>query len=375
MAPIKIGLVGLSANGSWASRAHLGYLGKTDRYTITALQNSSEASAKKAVEKYDLPPSVSTYGDIDSLAADKDVDLVAISVKVPDHYGLAKAALEANKSVFVEWPLAASLGQAEELTALARLRGGSGVRTLVGLQARQDPSIVKAREMVASGALGDILGTTMLGSGMRFGAQMSAAFAYSLPIENGANLVTIPASHALDALCFVLGEFASLSATLANHRPTVSLVDGDGKVVVDSLPKTAHDYLAVTGVLAGHHSANAVANVVYQASTSATGKNFYWEINGTKGSLVLEAAGGHPQIWHPSLKFVEAAAATDPGALQDVPGVPVPDGPSYNVGVAWDAFAGHGPGSVVTFEDALVRHKMIDAIYKSNESGKRESYL
>jgi predicted dehydrogenase len=38
-----------------------------------------------------------------------------------------------------------------------------GVRTMVGLQARQNPSILKAKEIVASGKLGKILGTTMFG--------------------------------------------------------------------------------------------------------------------------------------------------------------------------------------------------------------------
>lgn len=58
-------------------------------------------------------------------------------------------------------------------------------------------------------------------------------------------------------------------------------------------------------------------------------------------------------------------------------GVEVPKGVDYNVGKAWDAVAGTGTaaGKAVTFEEALVRMKMIQAIYRSNESGKRESYL
>jgi predicted dehydrogenase len=56
--------------------------------------------------------------------------------------------------------LARNLKEAEELTALAKEKG---VRTMVGLQARQSPSILKAKEIVASGKLGKILGTTMFG--------------------------------------------------------------------------------------------------------------------------------------------------------------------------------------------------------------------
>jgi predicted dehydrogenase len=49
-----------------------------------------------------------------------------------------------------------------------------------------------------------------------------------------------------------------------------------------------------------------------------------------------------------------------------------------NTGRAWDAWAGQGLEkgySVTTFEDALLRHKMIDAIYRSAEKGTRENYL
>lgn len=79
---------------------------------------------------------------------------------MPLHYDLIRPALEAGKDVFSEWPLARNLKEAEELTALAKEKG---VRTMVGLQARQNPSILKAKEIVASGKLGKILGTTMFG--------------------------------------------------------------------------------------------------------------------------------------------------------------------------------------------------------------------
>jgi predicted dehydrogenase len=83
---------------------------------------------------------------------------VVVSVKTPEHYRLAKPALEAKKDVFVEWPLGANLKQAEELTGLAKAQG---VKNIIGLQARQEPTILKAKEMVAAGKLGDILGTTV----------------------------------------------------------------------------------------------------------------------------------------------------------------------------------------------------------------------
>ena len=60
--------------------------------------------------------------------------------QAPLHKQLAIPALKAKKDVFVEWPLANGLQEAEELAALAKKQG---VKTVVGLQARLAPSILK----------------------------------------------------------------------------------------------------------------------------------------------------------------------------------------------------------------------------------------
>lgn len=49
-------------------------------------------------------------------------------------------ALHAGKDVFVEWPLGASLAEAEEVTSLAKEKG---VKTYVGLQARVQSAMLK----------------------------------------------------------------------------------------------------------------------------------------------------------------------------------------------------------------------------------------
>ncbi|KAF2650642.1 NAD-binding Rossmann fold oxidoreductase family protein [Lophiostoma macrostomum CBS 122681] len=371
----RIGLIGLSAKGSWASKSHLPYLQKSPHYKITALQNSSKASAQAAVETYKLDSTVSTYDNPKALAADANVDIVAVSVNVPEHYALIKPALEAGKDVFVEWPLARNLADAEELTQLAKSKG---VRTMVGLQARQSPPIVKAKEIVESGKLGQILGTTMYGHGIIFGPTIHASFLYGMDVENGANLLTIPFGHAVDALCFVLGEISSLNATLANNRPELPLMDHDGKEI-RKVSKTAHDYVSITGNLVK----GGVVDVTYVGGMSRTGRDFYWEITGTEGSLVFEGpqGGGHVQMHQPTLKYV----GNEPEAKLEVVEVEQPDGTeqttylhkanhAFNVGKAWDSWAGAGQ-SVTAFEDALVRHRMIDAFYRSAKEGTRESYL
>jgi predicted dehydrogenase len=144
---------------SWASRSHLRYLQHTSLYQISALQNSSKAAADAAAKEFKLE-GVATHDSPTSIASDPNVNIVAISVNVPQHYDLIRPALEAGKDVFSEWPLARNLSEAQELVQLAKEKG---VRTMVGLQARQNPSILKAKEFVAAGKLGKITSTTMFG--------------------------------------------------------------------------------------------------------------------------------------------------------------------------------------------------------------------
>lgn len=204
---------------------------------------------------------------------------------------------------------------------------------------------------------------------MIFGPEVREDFLYALPIEAGANLITIPMGHAMDALCWVLGEVKDISATLVNHRKELQLID-HGKKPVKKVPKTAHDYATFTALLV---DGGGVVNVTYAPGGSRTGRDFVWEINGTEGSLILENnQSGHVQMFQPTVKL-----ATGDGELEEVEVEKAPDY-SYNVGKAWDAWAGVGLDkghTATTFEDALLRHKMIDAIYRSAESGTRTHYL
>jgi predicted dehydrogenase len=204
---------------------------------------------------------------------------------------------------------------------------------------------------------------------MIFGPTVKENFLYALPVEAGANLVTIPFGHAVDALCYVMGELKDISATLANLRPELELLSSDDKPQ-GRVKKTAHDHISMTGRLV---DGGGIVDVTYAPGLSRTGRDFYWEINGTNGSLVLEGGkmGGHVQMFQPTVKF-----ATDE-KVEDI-FVEKAEDFSFNVGRAWDAWAGVGlseGSSVTTWDDALIRHKMIDAIYRSAEHGTRENYV
>jgi predicted dehydrogenase len=298
-------------------------------------------------------------------------------VKVPGHYDAIKPALEAGKDVFSEWPLARTLADAEEFVQLAKKKN---VRTLVGLQARQSPAILKAKEFVESGKLGRILDTQMFGHGVGWGSIAPEFMLYSVEEKNGVTLASIPFAHSVDALCFVLGEIESLNATKKNLLPEIALVDMEFKPI-KQVRKDAHDHISITGTLVS----DGAVDVQYIGGFSRTGRNFYWEINGMEGSLVLTAPVGHIQTCEPTLEYINSDGTRETIEVEKSEVVREhdyihPGDLAFNVGTAWDAWAGDETAkskgaSVATFEDALLRHKMLDAIFRSAEEGTRQSYL
>lgn len=82
-----------------------------------------------------------------------DVDGVVIATPVRTHYHLAKRALLAGKHVLVEKPLTASVAEAEELVALAKLQQ---CILMVGHTFEYSPAVNELRKLVRSGDLGKI---------------------------------------------------------------------------------------------------------------------------------------------------------------------------------------------------------------------------
>src|SRR6266516_5472449 len=156
-ATLGVGIVGVSPARGWAATAHIPALRALPNYEIRALTTHSEESARAAGEVFGIG---AVFSDHEQLVTQPDIDLVAVTVKVPHHRELVSAALAAGKAVYCEWPLGRDLADARAMAALAAERR---VRTVVGLQARQAPAIEYVRELLRDGYVGEVLSTTMLG--------------------------------------------------------------------------------------------------------------------------------------------------------------------------------------------------------------------
>lgn len=357
---IGVGIIGVAPGRSWAALAHIPALQALPDFEIRALSTTRRESAAAAAAEFHVPKAFDNHHD---LVNDPDVDLVVVTVKVPNHLELVTAAIEAGKHVYCEWPLGNGLAEAEKMAALARSKGVVGA---VGLQARSSPAFNYVHDLVTQGYVGTVLSTTLVGSGMNWGAFIDQPNAYTADKNNGATLLTIPFGHTIDAVAMCLGEFTSLSATLANRRDSFTLVP-DGK----QMPMTAEDQVTVAGTLEG----GAIAVVHYRGGVSR-GTNFHWEINGTDGDIIATADAGHAQMF--PLTLTGGRGKDQARAPLEIPAeyTWTPDVPpfAHNVAQAYVRLANdlrEGTSTCPNFDHAVKRHRLIEKIEESAATGTR----
>jgi predicted dehydrogenase len=361
---IRVGIIGANPNRGWAAQAHIPALRSlSDDFEITALSTTRRESADAASKLFGVPAAFDNHQE---LVNSPTVDVVAVTVKVPYHLELSTAALESGKAVYCEWPLGNGLEEAETLAALAEKQG---VLAVAGLQARSAPAVAYVRDLIEQGYVGEVLSTTLIGSGMGWGPTVEPFNAYLNDKENGATMLTIALGHTADALCYCLGQVRELSASMAMRRKTFTIASTS-----ESKPMNVEDQVAVTGLLEG----GAAFSIHYRGGVSR-GTNLLWEINGTEGDLQLTATGGQAQIW-------ELDVRGGKGAQSSLELLPVPEeyrwappqipGPSTNVAQAYAHFARdyrEGTHLCPTFDDAVTRHRMLNAIETAATTGQRQT--
>jgi predicted dehydrogenase len=296
MAPVRVGIVGLSAKpGTWGMLAHLPRLQASPNLQIVALCNSSIDAGRAAVKAYNLPESTRTYDKYEDLAADKDVDLYIVTTRADTHYEVALPALKAGKNVYCEWPLAATTEQAQEMVRLAEEKQ---LKTVVGLQGRMSLSIRKIKEMVDSGRLGDVHSVNFQGAINVW--QNNAAgnkYYYFMDRKIGGNLLTIYGGHILDSLMYAVGELkpGKYTPLLGNLRPKMHRTLDDGSLSKELYDKDTPDQILLQGQL--DRNPPAVLSFHLRAGDRFIGSpGAIWRIYGTKGELAVEFSSAGPQI-------------------------------------------------------------------------------
>jgi len=170
-------------------------------------------------------------------------------------------------------------------------------------------------------------------------------------------MLEIAIGHQLSVVTYLLGDFASISATAAIHYPTPTLLDKDRKPTGKTATATAPDQIAFTGLF----KSGAVSSMHWRGGLKSTPgrKKFIWEIDGEEGSIRLEGDSAFLNISDPNVyldgELVEVQKAT---------------GPADILASAWTEYAKGGKGNYTSMEDAVKLHRVLDAVKRSAKEGK-----
>ncbi len=117
---------------------------------LVAVGSRSQESADSFGRHHDVPHRHATY---EALVSDDEVDVVYVATPHPGHHPAALAAIEAGKSVLVEKPFTMDAAQAQSLVNAAREHK---VFLMEAMWTRFLPHVVRIRELLAAGALGEL---------------------------------------------------------------------------------------------------------------------------------------------------------------------------------------------------------------------------
>jgi predicted dehydrogenase len=356
---IRLGFIGANVKSNWASQSHFPALLASPGVELTAVCTTRPESAEEARIAFGAK---FAFSDFRAMCASQEIDAVAVCVRVPLHYETTKAAIEAGKHVYTEWPLGKNTAEAEELAALARVRG---VQTAVGLQSRVSPAFLYMKELIDSGYVGEVL--SCHADCMRDGAlARPAARTWQRDVTLGANPLTIANGHVIDALRFVVGNFARVSCMVTTQAK--QWLQTDTRKMVDV---TSPDNILVSGKLAS----GAVASV-HVAAVPWAGGGFRMVIYGREGTLVATSDVSSQRGEMPRVQGAQRSHGLRDLMIPDrffwMP-PEFPRGDPFNVGQMYKLFADAvrtGENLLPTFDTAVDLHRFLDTIRQSSETGR-----
>jgi predicted dehydrogenase len=359
---IRLGLIGASVRGTWSSRSHLPAARANVDVELTAVCTTKADSAEAARVAYGARLA---FDDWRKMVVSPEIDAVAVVVRVPSHYEPTKAALEAGKHVYCEWPLGRTTAEAVELAALAKAQG---LVTAIGLQARVNPAVMHLKELVAAGYVGEVMAVHV--SLMREGVLTRRSHrTWQRDAALGANTLTIANGHTIDAMRFVVGDFARLSAVISTQAKQWLDIDTNTWLEV-----TSPDNILTSGRLKN----GAVASV-HIAAIPYAGSGYRMEIYGRDGTLVA-AGEDSPQLREVTLHGAQKGDTLAPIAVPErfmVAASGTPAGEALNVGQMYTLFARavrDGKGQQPDFDTAVELHRLVDGIKAASDTGREADF-
>jgi predicted dehydrogenase len=351
-ASLKLAFAGANPERGWARDAHIPAIRSLPGLSIHAVSARTKEGADAAAAAFGA---ALAFADSVAMARDPGADIVAVTVKVPEHRAIVLAALEAGKHVYCEWPLGRDVAEAEEMAAAAHR---AGTHVAIGLQGANSIAVRHAARLVCEGVIGELQTLRVVSPTAGWGAVAPPHYAYLQDRRNGATLATIAGGHTLAMVEAVVGECTQVSAQCTIRQGSIEIL-GTGERV----ERTCPDHMEIEA----RHASGCKSTIEVVGGEDG---QLVFELQGSKGSL--EIRGAHPGGYQCAALEVVTSLPSEPQPPVRVTGL---SGNPVNVAELHRRFEEDirtGRRTVPDFDAAVRLTRLLDAIELASDSGREQ---
>jgi predicted dehydrogenase len=158
----RVGIIGLGAIAAMYETpqskhpyCHVGGIRLSSKVKLAAAAEMSEVSRSKFLEVWGTAfPKLPIYETVTEMLASEELDIVAICVRGPYHYGVVMEVIEAGpKAIFLEKPPTCSLDEMDRIVTAAKAKN---IPIIVSYSRHWNPHILRLQQLVKEGLLGEV---------------------------------------------------------------------------------------------------------------------------------------------------------------------------------------------------------------------------
>ena len=188
---MNIGIIGLGKMGL----LHSGILNSLENVKITSICEKESIISKYIKQAL---PQVTVYEDVNRML-NEDLDAIYITTPIKSHFPMIQSCCDVGLNFFTEKPMTRNFSEARELCSKLN---NSKIVSMIGYNKRFLDTFTKAKEMLDSKVVGDILDIT---STMYVSSIFSKSSGWRVKNESGGGVLLEFTCHLIDLLIWYFG--------------------------------------------------------------------------------------------------------------------------------------------------------------------------
>ena len=345
---IRVGVIGTGFGAS----LHLSALRECPGFTTVAIASRRLDRARAAAQDHNIPAHFSDYRE---MVRHPDIDAVIVATPPHLHHPMAIAALEHDKHVLCEKPMARNLAEAKDMLRIAER---TTAIAMVNNQLRFLPARARVYELIREGYIGEPHAASVVVHRSSLNDPHDRPWGWLMEAEKAGGMLGATGAHYLDALRWWFGEVKAVAGAVSTMVRQRRLPDSSAMGRVD-----ADDNFAVLLRFAN----NALGSVHVSATAGHEGDEQI-TLSGAEGTLILRDG-------------VLLGARRGDFSLNELPipdrlmGGLVPGGhflvqPTTLLLRAWGQAIREGVPASPSFADGVKTQELLDGALRSSQQGR-----